>query len=712
MEVEELKGDLPAEAIESMLNRGIRKLTPPQEAAVSKGLLSGRHLVIAAPTASGKTLIAEMAMLKAIIWKNSKAVYIAPMRAIVTEKFLDMKKDYPYIEAGISIGDLSSSDESIARNDALFVSTEKLDSLMRHGAEWIRDVGVFVFDEIHMIDDVSRGPTLEILVSRLKVMNPHAQVIALSATIGNPDEIREWLEAELVLSDYRPVPLERGIILGDKILHEGKESLLSGSSKMADVRVAEDTLDKKKQLIVFYSSRRNAESGAAKLSSVTERYLAIDEKKELEDISERILKAVDRPTPQCEKLAKLVKKGAAFHHSGLVNEQRIAVEEGFRKGFIKTISATTTLGYGVNLPAHTVLVKDTTRYSGSEGMRRISVNEILQLFGRAGRPSYDSEGRALIVAKSEMEVGHIDSNYINAKPENIISKLGVLPVLRTHVLAFVASGFLGKKADILDFLSKTFYGIQYSDRIGIAEIVDEILAELEDWGFIRKTEEGYLPTRIGSRVSELYIDPVSAKWIIDTIPKIDDEISGLFMITNNIEMRPYSRVTEDAELELHKYYGMVKMHGDINSYYDPEKPFSTALMLRDWISEKSEAEIFSKYGETPGSLYTKLSNANWIAYSAMELARLMKEKQKGILELRVRLRYGIKKELLDLVRLEQVGRVRARMMYNAGIGKVSDIEKPGSAEKLERLFGKEIAGRIRSQTSERLWNRSSSADLD
>ena len=712
MKVEELKGELPAEAIESMLKRGIVKLTPPQETAVANGLLSGRHVVIAAPTASGKTLIAEMAMLKAIIWKNSKAVYVAPMRAIVTEKFLDMKKNYPYIESGISIGDLSSSDDNIAKNDALFVSTEKLDSLIRHGAEWIRDVGVFVFDEIHMIDDVSRGPTLEILVSRLKEMSPGAQVVALSATIGNPDEIREWLGAELVLSDYRPVPLSRDIVIGNKILHEGKESVLSGSSKMVDVRVAEDTLEKKKQLIVFYSSRRNAESGAAKLSSATERYLTADERRELENISERILNAIDRPTAQCEKLAKLVKKGSAFHHSGLVNGQRTAVEEGFRKGFIKAISATTTLGYGVNLPAHTVLVKDTTRYSGNEGMQKISVNEILQLFGRAGRPGYDSEGRALIAAKSEGEIGYIDSNYIKAKPENIISKLGVLPVLRTHILAFIASGFLEERAKILDFLSRTFYGIQYSDRIGITEIVDEILAELEDWNFIVRSEEGYNPTRIGSKVSELYIDPVSAKWIIDTIPKIEDEISGLFMITNNIEMRPYSRVTEEAELELHKYYGMVKQHGDINSYYDPEKPFSTALMLRDWISEKSEAEIFSKYGETPGSLYTKLSNANWIAYSAMELARLIKEKQKGILELRVRLRYGIKKELLDLVRLEQVGRVRARMMYNAGIRKVSDMEKPGSAEKLERLFGKDIAEKIRSQTSEQLWRKSGNENLD
>ena len=179
MKIEELGKEMPIEAIDSMRNRGIEKLTPPQENAVARGLLSGKHMVIAAPTASGKTLIAEMAMLKTIMWKNSKAVYVAPMRAIVTEKFLDMKKDYPYIDAGISIGDLSSSDDGLSKNDALFVSTEKLDSLIRHGAKWIEEVGVFVFDEVHMIDDVNRGPTLEILISRLRAMKPDAQIIII-----------------------------------------------------------------------------------------------------------------------------------------------------------------------------------------------------------------------------------------------------------------------------------------------------------------------------------------------------------------------------------------------------------------------------------------------------------------------------------------------------------------------------------------------------
>ncbi len=700
MKTSDLERKLPAEAIESISKRGIAELTPPQAMSIEKGLLSGKHMLVAAPTASGKTLIAEMAMLKAVIWERRKAVYVAPMRALVTEKFNDLKKDYPYLKVAMSIGDLDSLDEWLDKYDVVFVSTEKLDSLIRHGLDWLDSVGVFIFDEVHMLDDVSRGPTLEILMTKLKRLSPHAQVIALSATIGNAKEISKWLGAELVASDYRPVPLRKGIIVDGKILlGKDEEERLGGSNRIAELRATEDTLQRGKQLIIFYATRRNAESGAEKAAAVVGKALKPEEKESLKKLSEEILNALDKPTLQCERLARQVENGVAFHHSGLVNKQRNLIEEAFRDGRLKAICATTTLGYGVNLPAHTVVVRDTSRYSGEEGSQKIGVNEVLQLFGRAGRPKYDKEGRALLIAKSVDEADFLQKMYIDSKPEEITSKLGVLPVLRTHILAFVASGFLTRSDSMLGFLSETFYGFQYSDRGGIAQILDDILAELEEWKFVERNGGAYRATKIGAKVSELYIDPVSAKWILDSIPKVDDEVSGLFMMTNTQEMRPYSKVTEEAELEMHKYYPMLKQPGDLESYYEPERPFSTALMLRDWISERSEAELLKKYGETPGSLYTKLSNADWLAYSSMELAKLMKARYTTLLELRVRLRYGIKKELLDLIRLEQVGRVRARMMYAAGITKVSELRKEGAEQKLERLFGKEIAKKIYGQVA-------------
>lgn len=701
MKIRELKGSLPDEVIESATSRKIEELTPPQELAIEKGLLLGKHVLVASPTASGKTLIGEMAMLKTSLWERKKAVYIAPMRALVTEKYNELKEAYPYMKIAMSIGDLDSLDQWLEKYDIILASTEKLDSLIRHGAPWLSSIGCIVIDEVHMLDDVSRGPTLEILTTKLARIAKGSQIVALSATIGNAEEIAEWLDSELVRSDYRPVPLQKGVELNGNVSYLGnKEEVLKGSSKLSEIRIAEDTLAKGKQILAFYATRRNAEAGAEHMSGMLHEKLSTEEKEKLKKLSKDILSALDKPTIQCERLARCVEKGVAFHHSGLVNRQRNLVEEAFRDGRLKIICATTTLGYGVNLPAHTVLVRDTSRYDGAFGRQKISVNEVLQLFGRAGRPRYDKTGRALLISKSEAEREMLHKRYIDAEPEAITSKLGVLPVLRTHILAFIASEFLTREDSILSFMKETFYGYQYSDEESIHRIITEILEELTVWDFIRLKSGKYEATKLGQKVSELYIDPVSAKWIVETLPKVDDVLSGLFMMTNTLEMRPYSKMTEEAEEGISSYYRLLQGFNAYESHDEPERAFSTALMLRDWISEKTEGELLVSYGETPGSLYTKISNADWLAYSSIELAKLLHINYTKLLELRARIRYGIKDELLDLIRLEQVGRVRARLMYNNGIKGIKDLRKEGMEKKIEGLLGKEVGRKVYAQVKD------------
>ncbi|MCL4375238.1 DEAD/DEAH box helicase [Candidatus Marsarchaeota archaeon] len=308
MIIQELKGKIPEELIESASKRGISSLTPPQEMAVNAGLLKRKNIVIAAPTASGKTFIAELAMIKSIIWDRKKAIYVAPMRALVSEKFNDFKEAYPYLKAAISIGDLDSLDMWLEKYDMIFVSTEKLDSLIRHGIDWLSLIGTVVIDEVHMIDDAGRGPTLEILMAKLRRLAKDAQIVALSATIGNSAELASWLGAGLVESDFRPVTLEKGVELNGIVHYPEKEEKLLGSHKLPELRITQDTLEKEKQLIIFYSTRRNAESGAEKLSEVTESKSAKNSE-DLKRISKEIINVLGRPTDQCEKLARLVSWG-------------------------------------------------------------------------------------------------------------------------------------------------------------------------------------------------------------------------------------------------------------------------------------------------------------------------------------------------------------------------------------------------------------------
>jgi len=190
-------------------------LTPVQEKSVNSGLLDNKSILACAPTASGKTLVATMAICNTL--GKGKAIYLVPLKALANEKFKEYKEllDNTEYKVIMSTGDIDSQSSYLANYDLLILTTEKLDSLLRHKVSWISDVKTVVVDEIHLLNDPSRGPTLEVILTLLKnLIQP--QIIGLSATIGNPQELAQWLEAELVIDDWRPVELKKGIY------HEGK----------------------------------------------------------------------------------------------------------------------------------------------------------------------------------------------------------------------------------------------------------------------------------------------------------------------------------------------------------------------------------------------------------------------------------------------------------------------------------------------------------
>jgi helicase len=175
----------------------ITKYTPAQYKAIKAGLLDHKSLLICTPTGSGKTLIGLMAAINA-----KKAIYI---------DFNNLG-----LNVGISIGD-ESADNNLGRFDLIVLTSEKLDSLLRHRIEWIHQVDCLVVDEIHLLNDPSRGPTLEIIITLLKTLKNDLQIVGLSATIGNPQDLADWLEAILVEDDWRPVPLKKGVYLDGEV---------------------------------------------------------------------------------------------------------------------------------------------------------------------------------------------------------------------------------------------------------------------------------------------------------------------------------------------------------------------------------------------------------------------------------------------------------------------------------------------------------------
>ncbi|MBT3720753.1 DEAD/DEAH box helicase [archaeon] len=190
---------------------GFETFRPAQSKAINSGLLEGKNLLICTPTASGKTLVAEIAMLQNIYNNKGKGVYIVPLKALASEKYEYFKEKYPDLKVALSIGDTDSSDSYLDKFDIIITVSEKLDSLIRHKSAFLRYVATVVVDEVHLLNDPYRGPTVEIVITILRQVLKKAQFIALSATIGNPKELAEWLDANLVIDDWRPVKLHQGI---------------------------------------------------------------------------------------------------------------------------------------------------------------------------------------------------------------------------------------------------------------------------------------------------------------------------------------------------------------------------------------------------------------------------------------------------------------------------------------------------------------------
>lgn len=196
----------------------IDELRPCQEKSVNAGLLEFKNLLVCTPTASGKTLIAEIAALQNITSGRGKAVYIVPLKALASEKFKSFKQRYSHlVKVAMSIGDIDSTDAYLAEYDLILCTAEKFDSLLRHHTPWLKYVSLLIVDEVHLLNDPGRGPTVEIIITLIRHILKKIQIIALSATIGNPDQLAKWLDAELVIDSWRPVELKHGVYLDGKI---------------------------------------------------------------------------------------------------------------------------------------------------------------------------------------------------------------------------------------------------------------------------------------------------------------------------------------------------------------------------------------------------------------------------------------------------------------------------------------------------------------
>lgn len=400
------------------------------------------------------------------------------------------------------------------------------------------------------------------------------------------------------------------------------------------------------------------------------------------DISEEIRNNSD--SEAAEKLANCISCGVAFHNAGLSNENRKAVESGFKNGLIKVIFATPTLAAGLNLPARRVIISGYQRYNKSLAKSEdIPILEYKQMAGRAGRPHLDPYGECVIIPiltrGQHQEANRVVERYIKGKSEPIESYLGILKSLRIHILSSVATGFVSTIEDIYKLLGETF--LAYSTSSGEPAYLEKNITEAINYLInenMVKVESGNLSvTQLGALVSHLCIDPTTASLILKGFSEIEKGIKftdmtliHLLCMTDDMPTRNVSKTEENNILSIFKNYEQELIKFNFMYIDQITDRLKIADIIMQWINEVKLSEIADSWknmGE--GDVHSIVESANWITYAMYSIGKYHKN---NIIThktriINARIKYGIRDELLGLIQIDGIARVRARRLFNAGI---------------------------------------------
>ncbi len=349
-----------------------------------------------------------------------------------------------------------------------------------------------------------------------------------------------------------------------------------------------------------------------------------------------------------------------------------------------------------------------------------------------GRPEYEKYGEAISIAKDERDKSEIYARYICGVPEDIYSKLEVEPVLRTYLLSLISSGIIRDPASLKEFFSHTFWAHQFKDLPRIEGILEKMLQLLEAWQLVQVAggesntdsttsdfvsanhltelkERKLHATQLGKRVSELYLDPLTAKHLLDGLKNYSKDkkvFSLLQLISHTLEIRPLLRIKakdeERIQEELVKRYNLLLEKEP--EAYDLEYPefmdsVKTALFLEEWINEVDEDYLLEKYDIRPGEIRVKLEIADWLLYACEEMGKIIELERKHLAEvskLRMRIKYGAKEELLRLLKVKGIGRIRSRKLVMNGVKDVGDLKKVDITS-LGQILGKAVAEEVKKQ---------------
>ncbi|XP_019619912.1 PREDICTED: DNA polymerase theta-like [Branchiostoma belcheri] len=581
---------LPESVLQCYHDNRITQLFEWQAECLQTGeVLAGRNLVYSAPTSAGKTMVAELLMLKRVLETQKKGIFILPFVSVAREKMFYLKK--LLFDAGVKVDGYMGGQSpagGFSSVDVAVCTIEKANSLVNRLIEDGKtdQLGIVVVDELHMVGDSHRGYLLELLLTKIRYVtsknrtdnkaatNP-VQIVGMSATLPNLDLLARWLDAELYQTDFRPVPLTECVKVGTTVYNSQMEKVRDFHS-VINVRGDEDqvvglcyeTVSDGHSVLVFCPTKNWCEKLAETIArefyninrvppeeKLTEGFSKLSElpyvqlnRQVLQDVVEQLRRT---PVGLDHMLGRVVPYGVAFHHAGLSFDERDIVEGAFRQGHLRVLVATSTLSSGVNLPARRVIIR-TPLFHG----RVLDSLTYKQMAGRAGRKGVDSQGESVLVCKERER----------SKATTLI-RSGLSPVhsclhretgqdvsssMKRAILEIIAGGVARSPADVERYASCTMLAAGMSDvtsdNTSTDSAIHACIQFLLEHEFIRLQEvqaeadtpspsQEYQPTQLGSATLSSALSPDEALVVFADLQRamksfvLENELHILFQVT-------------------------------------------------------------------------------------------------------------------------------------------------------------------------------------
>ncbi|GJM87561.1 hypothetical protein PR202_ga03528 [Eleusine coracana subsp. coracana] len=730
---------LPPELCAVYYKKGISELYPWQvECLLVEGVLEKRNLVYCASTSAGKSFVAEVLMLRRILSSGNMAILVLPYVSICAEKAEHLEQLLEPLGRHVRSFYGNQGGGSLPKDTAVAVCTiEKANSLVNKMLEdgRLSELGVIVIDELHMVGDRHRGYLLELMLTKLrygagegnsesssgetsgsssgKIATQGLQIIGMSATMPNVAAVADWLQAALYQTDFRPVPLEEFIKVGNQILDKElnvvrvlpKTSDLGGKDPDHIVELCNEVVLQGHSVLLFCSSRKGCESTARhvakflKLVSVGSSHVG----SEFSDAASAIEALKRCPAGLDPVLEETLPFGVAYHHAGLTVEEREIVESCYRKGLVRVLTATSTLAAGVNLPARRVIFRQPRI-----GRDFIDGTRYRQMSGRAGRTGIDTKGESILVCRPE-EIKRITS-IIRSNCLPLESCLSEDKNGMTHaIMEVVAGGIVQTANDIHRYVRCTLLNSTkpFEDVVKSAQ---DSLRWLCHKKFVEWNNETkiYTSTPLGRAAFGSSLNPEESLVVLDDLSRaregfvLASDLHLVYLVTPiNVDVEP------DWELYYERFMQLSSLEQSVGNRVGVIEPFLMHMAHGATMPARGRPQRNTTAHNKPpaqGSGGNFLINEHTLRvskrfYVALMLSRLAQEipvadvceafkvaREGLVAKFQNRVSFGVRAEIAELTSIPFVKGSRARALYKSGLRTPVAIAEASIPEIAKALF--------------------------